>query len=321
MPEEGSPTGGGEGAAGSAQTAAPTQATPPSTVAAGGSQSDAAGSLAPDGKASIIGGETINGTQAPSAFVLSDGTFAPDWTTKLPEEMGEARKGFERYKSVTDIVKGLHNANQVIGRKGVILPTDKSTPEEISTYRKAMGVPETPDGYSETVKPEQESQVVQWNDEIAKSYFEIAHRHNIPPAALKALTELNLKQREFEAEAALNEIMENKQQGLMHLRQTWGTNFDRNLGLAQRAAQLTGVNPNSYGWRDPEVVKGFVRLASMMDEDKIVSPGTSLPAGAADLKARAKDIQSNPQNPEYRKYWDGDPDVQAKVRAWHKASS
>lgn len=320
MAEEGSPSGGGEGAAGSAQTAAPTPATPPSAPAAVGSQSDATGGLAPDSEASIIGGGQTNGGAPPAGFVQADGSFTPDWTTRLPEEMGEARQGFAKYKTVGDLVKGLHNANQVIGRKGVILPTEKSTPEEVATYRKAMGVPESPDGYAESVKPEA-SETAQWNDEIAKSYFEVAHKHNIPPAALKELAHLNLKQREFEAEAAINQVMENKQQGLMHLRQTWGANFDRNLGIAQRAAQATGVNANSYGWRDPEVVKGFVRLASMMGEDKIVTPGTSLPAGTADLRARAKDIQSNPQNPEYKKYWDGDPDVQAKVRAWHKASS
>jgi len=81
------------------------------------------------------------------------------------------------------------------------------------------------------------------------------------------------------------------------------------------------VDTNSYGWRDPEVVKLVVRMANMMGEDKFVGAGTSLPAGAADLRQRAMDIMRNPANPLHQRYRDGDADAQAQVRQMLKQST
>jgi hypothetical protein len=248
--------------------------------------------------------------------VQPDGSFAPDWTSKLPEDLAPARDSLGRFKNVEDLARAYEGANKLVGRKGVILPTKDSTAEEVASFHKAMGVPETPDGYMESAKQIEMPEGVTWSDEVARSYFELAHRHHIPATAMKDLIALNMKQREFEQEAAQQMIMENKQKGLRQLRSIWGADFDRNLGMAQRAAALTGVDPNSYGWRDPEVVKGFVRLASMMSDDKLVKPGTSLPAGSADLKSRALDIMRNPTNPDHQKYREGDREVQQRVRRY-----
>jgi hypothetical protein len=58
-----------------------------------------------------------------------------------------------------------------------------------------------------------------------------------------------------------------------------------------------------------------------MGEDKFVGSGSSLPRGSADFKAKAKDIQTNPDNPYHKKHWQGDPDVQRMVREyWRKGA-
>lgn len=315
-PDDGGGAGATGGASGSGTTAAPATSAAPATTAA-----PAAGEALPglsqtsgvvmDGTPSIIA-DAPNGV----TYVQPDGSFAPDWTTKLPEDLGPARDSLGRFKSVVDLARAYDGANKLIGRKGVILPNEKSTAEEISAFHKTMGVPETPDGYMEAVRPTEMPEGVAWSDDIAKSYFELAHRHHVPASAMRDLIGLHLKQRQFEQEAAQHMLIENKQKGLKQLRQIWGVDFDRNLGIAQRAASLTGVDANSYGWRDPEVVKGFVRLASMMGDDKLVTPGGSLPAGGADLKSRAIDIMRNPANPDHQKYRDGDQDVQQRVRRY-----
>ena len=322
-PDDGAGTGGGSssGAAtpSSSPAASPTAPASPSSPAAGGQEPT--GGLESSAEASIIGGTQSNGPSAPPSFVRADGSFETDWTTKLPEDLAPARDSLGRFKTVTDLARAYDGANKLIGRKGVILPTQESTPEEVTAYRKTMGVPETPEGYAKEVRPAELPEGVQWSDEIARSYFDLAHRHNIPAAAMKDLIALNMKQREFELQAQVDTIMETKQQGLSHLRHVWGANFDRNLGVAQRAAALAGVDANSYGFRDPEVVKGFVRLAGMMGEDKLVGAGTSLPAGAADLKARALDIVSNKANPLYERYHSGDKEVETMVRSYFERAT
>ena len=323
LPDDGG--GAGAGNTGSATAPAAPAASPASaspSAPAAGEQTPGGQGRVPEAAAASIIADTTNGAQVPSTpFVREDGSFEADWATRLPEDLTPARDSLGRFKTVTDLARAYDGAQKLIGRKGVILPNEKSTPEEIATFRKTMGVPETPDGYAKETVPAEMPEGFQWNQEIAKSYYEVAHRHNIPASAMKDLIALNVKQREFEREAGFQTIMENKQKGIMHLRQQWGVEFDRNLGVAQRAAQLAGVSPLSYGWRDPEVVKGFVRLAGMLGEDKLVSPGSSLPAGAADLKSRAVDIMSNKNNPLYERYHGGDRETQQMVRSYLERSS
>jgi hypothetical protein len=301
--------GGSSGGTGGALPAPPTASPASPVTPAAPARSEIA---VPDGQASILG----EGRGEGSSYVQPDGSFVQDWTSKLPEDLAPARDSLGRFKNVEDLVRAYDGANKLVGRKGVILPTKDSSPEEIASFNKTMGVPESPEGYMESVRPGEMPEGVTWSDEIAKSYFEVAHRHHVPASAMKDLIGLHLKQREFEQEAAQQQILENKQKGLKQLRSIWGADFDRNLGVAQRAAALTGVDANSYGWRDPEVVKGFVRLANMMSDDKLVSPGGSLPVGKADLKSRALDIMRNPANPDFQKYREGDREVQQRVRRY-----
>jgi hypothetical protein len=224
-----------------------------------------------------------------------------------------------RYKNVGEIIKAYRHVEGLVGKKGIIQPTPESTQEEWTNYRKALGVPEKAEGYSEAVKPKVEvPEGVQWDDGIANEYFQLAHKHNISTTAMQELIQLNLKQREFEGKAQTNQILERKQDNLKQLRQLWGANYDHNLDLVKRSASRYGVDPDDPGWASPSIVKMVARMAGEMGEDKFVGPGTSLASGAADFKSKARDIQTNPENPYHRKYWDGDPDIQRMVREYHR---
>jgi hypothetical protein len=272
---------------------------------------------APTGaEASIIGGEAAAAPVAVN-YVGADGSFVPDWTSKLGEEFAPAKESLSRYKNVGDLAKAYVNAEKAISKKGVIIPTADSPAEEVAAYRKAMGVPETPVAYAEAVKPNVIlPEGVTWDDGIAQHFFEIAHKHNVPAAAMQELAQMDIQRQRAQAEAVVASIQEKKQEGIMQLRQSWGANFDKNLAVARRAAATAGIDANSYGFRDIEVVKGFVRLASMISENRLIDSGQGMPAGTSDYLAKAKDIVNNRDNPDYKKYHDGDAEVQARVRKY-----
>src|SRR4029077_787692 len=244
-------TGGGAPAAPAATAPGPND--PPSILGDGGSGN----------------GTAVNPAPVPTGnFVTGDGTFQPDWTSRLPEDLGEARAGFGKYKNVVELAKGLHNANRMIGQRGVIVPTQDSPPEDVAAFRKALGVPDSVDGYKE-IKPEQLPPGVDWNDEIAKPYIEVAHKHNIPPKALKELVSLHAKQRELEMQATIHDVEKRRDEGITLLQQTWRDKYGDNVKFAKQAAILAQVDPSSFGFGDPQVVMGFVRLASMLSEDRM----------------------------------------------------
>ena len=161
------------------------------------------------------------------------------------------------------------------------------------------------------IKPGELPDGLGWNEDNAKRYAELGHKFNIPPAAMKAIVGEYANQRIQEMQAMAKEIDTRRQAGAADLKTTWGENFDKNLSIAKQAAQVAGVNPDSFGFGDPEVVKGFVRLAAQLSDDKLVSGGTGMQQGGA---ARAKDIQQNKANPLNAKYMDGDPDTVQMVR-------
>lgn len=247
-------------------------------------------------------------TQPSTGYVNADGTFADGWTNNLPEDSAAYKDTLSKYKSVSDMAKALGNANALIGKK-LGVPNEKSSPEEVAAFRRAMGVPDSLDDYK--LAPETLPEGMTWNDNMAKPYAEIAHKHGIPPGAMKELVAQHAKTEMFKMEAIQATFEKQRTEAVGTLQREWGNDFDKNIGLAKQAAKIAGVNSNSHGFSDPEVVRGFVRMAQMMSEDKVGRSmgGTEFMTGAA----RAKDIMSNPDNTWHKRYMEGDREAATLV--------
>jgi hypothetical protein len=252
--------------------------------------------------------ETTTTAQPSTGWVNPDGTFGEGWTNNLPEDSAAYKDTLSKYKSVPDMAKALANANQLIGKK-LGVPNEKSSPEEVTAFRKAMGVPESIDEYK--FAPDALPEGMTWNDDMAKPYAEIAHKHGIPPAAMKELVNQHAKSEAFKLEAMQGHMEKIRQESVQTLQKEWGNDFGKNIGLAKQAAKIAGVDANSHGFSDPEVVRGFVRMAQMMSEDKVGRSmgGTEFMTGAA----RAKDIMGNPDNNWHKRYMEGDREAAALV--------
>ena len=305
--------------------AAPAAPAAPSTPEASPSSSGAPGpdgqrtdGLPPSADHSILGQQTAPPSEGGFRYVGDDGNFVPEWSKHLPEDMGDFRSKLANYRNPVDLAKALHSANQTIGKKGIIPPTKDSSAEEVSAYRKAMGVPETPKGYLEKLPATPEG--VTFDEGIAATYMEVAHQFNIPAEAMAKLVEVNMKQAEIQNRVYSQELSQVRENGRQQLRQLWGRDFDRKIGLVERAVHFAEGNPNTYGFRDPEVIRIVASLASRLSEDNLVGTGPALPAGVHEMKAQAVDIISNPQNKDYQKYRAGDPDVRSRVRRMLEAA-
>ena len=246
--------------------------------------------------------------QPSTGWVNPDGTFGDKWLDALPEDVKDYKDTLAKYKSVPDMAKALANANALIGKK-LGVPNEKSSPEEVSAFRRAMGVPESLEEYK--FAPDALPEGMTWSDEFAKPFAEVAHKHNIPPGAMKELANqfANYERHKFEAIQATYE--KQRTEAVQTLQKEWGGEFNKNIGLAKQAAKMAGVDANSHGFSDPEVVRGFVRMAHMMSEDRVGRSmgGTEFLTGAA----RAKDIMSNPENAWHKRYMEGDREAAALV--------
>jgi len=249
-------------------------------------------------------------TQPSTGYVNPDGTFADKWLDALPEDAKEYKDTLSKYKSVPDMAKALANANALIGKK-LGVPSEKSSPEEVAAFRKALGVPDTLDDYK--FAPDALPEGMTWNDDFAKPFAEIAHKHNVPPGAMKALANQFAHYEKVKLEALQSTFEKQRTDAVGTLQKEWGNEFDKNIGLAKQAAKMAGVNANSHGFSDPEVVRGFVRMAQMMSEDKMGRGMQS--AEMMTGQSRAMDIMRNAENPWHKRYQEGDSEAVSLVNS------
>lgn len=245
-----------------------------------------------------------SGQQQADPYTQGSTPDKPEW---LPEKFWR-----NDTPDVESLAKSYQGLEQLMGKKAqaILPPNEKSTPEEIASFRKALGVPESPEGY-EIAKPQDLPEGVTWDDNVAKSVAEVAHKHNIPAAAMQELVKLDLQRAAQQNEAAAQMIHQQLDAGRQELQRVYGENLQSKIDLAKRAAATVGVDPSSQGFLDPNVVKGFIALAEKLSDDKLVEGGATT---ASSGQARAKDIQTNPANPLYSRYKDGDPEIVDQVR-------
>lgn len=227
----------------------------------------------------------------------------PDWL--------EAKFWTDKGPNVEALAKSYEVAQRALGRKAqaVVPPTEKSTPEEVAEYRKAIGVPESPEGYN--LKPDQIPEGVTWDDATAKKAAELAHKHNVPASAMQEFLRFDMERAAMMNQAAATMIDAQLEAGRAELQKVYGDKFGEKIELARRAALTVGVDPASQGFVDPQVVKAIVSLAEKLSDDKLVAGDQT---GVTSTRARARDIMTNQANPLYAKYQEGDPETVDQVR-------
>ena len=266
-------------------------------------------------------------TQTATGFVDDSGNFREGWLDRLPQDFADSRQTLAKYRTLPDALKGLVEAQRLIGKRqeGMIkLPgqlkegateAEKAAhAQSVAEYRKALGVPESPDKY--ILKPEQLPEGMEWSDDFGKRFSEVAHKHNIPPQAMHELVSEYIGMEQSRAQAQVQVLAQEVEQGRTQLQDAWKGNFDANLATATRVAKTLGLDVNSPGLRDPNVVIALHRMAGMMSEDKIHSGDfnpTSFPG-----KDRAQAIISgNSSDPEilrlHKSYMNGDKDTNRLV--------
>jgi len=280
----------------------------------------------PDGSTLLTGatGGEQGAGGAPGAggdtpWIGADGKFTEGWLDRIPEDLKDAKPSLSKFQSLPDLAKSYRHLEQTLGKKAnaTYIPDPDAKPEEIAAYRKKIGVPETPEGYK--IAPEKLPEGVTWSEELVKPYAAIAHKYNIPEAALKELAAANVQQEALRLTETMGLLEAELKQGEETLKKDWGADFQKNINIATRAIQTVGGNLQSPGLRDPGVVTIIQRLAAQLSDDKLINGDVapSLQPG----KMKADDIVNNKSNSYYERYWAGDKQVMKMVSDLYRESS
>jgi hypothetical protein len=240
---------------------------------------------------------------------------APEWRSSLPADL-RAHPALQHVKDVAGLAKEHVNLQGLIGRKGIIPPSDRDGPEQWEKFYTALGRPAAPDGYAFR-KPDG---FAAYNDELAAWFKQTAHKAGLPAKAAAALHDAFVT-RAMEGARHAGIAREQATQDIeTELQGEWGGSYDRKLELARRAARAYGDETTLSALEEKiggaEMIRMFARIGENAAEDTLAGEARrSFAPGTDEAKSEIRRLQGeafrDPSHPLMDKLH---PEHQALVR-------
>lgn len=251
---------------------------------AGGGAADLLGSAGASADAGQGGDDQGGGDQGNDGQGGGDqGGQDPDWYANISAEAGEGEQTSLRdwlkaakIKDLEGLAKVARDNQRALRESGRIkVPGEGASAEEISAYRKALGVPESAAGYEFSAPVGEDGQPIELNNGTLTRIAEFAHKHGLPKGPMEALVadyvqgeldDLASSQRDQDAAAA-----------------AWvkaqGTESAARIAAIDRAAGALGLTPQDLqglraAWGAEKALTIMAKLGDGMAEDAMITGGS-----------------------------------------------
>lgn len=243
---------------------------PNAAAAAAGDTPAASDAQVTDGAADATLSSMVDGEAAAAA---GPATWPDNWRETLAGSDEKELARLKRFSSIENVYKSYRQAEKRLSERSAA-PTlpENATEEQVAEYRKAIGVPETPDGYG--LKFSEELKPTEADNEILGGFLADMHRQHMPPAAAKAAFEWYQAQvgRMREEQAAAQQRRGHANQ--VTLRKEMGADYVRNLGLADEfLAGYPGLAKLVSPTSEIDVLRDVVKLARASADEEALYGG------------------------------------------------
>ena len=209
----------------------------------------------------------------------------------------------EKFTEIDALAKSYINATKMIGQDKLVIPNNNSTEEHWDEVYTKLGRPESADKYSLDAK----SEVVNLDENAIKSFAEQSHKLGLNNKQAQGILEFYKNNMEGTAQQSKIDTETAQAQAEQQLRQEWGRDFE---GKVKQAGALAKANINpevldmtlSNGTRlgdHPEIIKGFAKIAGMMQEDKIVATESENAQSVSNIEEEIASMVNDRNSP----YW------------------
>lgn len=262
-------------------------------------------------------------SEDPKADPKAEPPASADWRETLPDDL---KKHASRFNSIEDLVKANVDSRQKLS-KAIIPPGKDAGDEEVAAYRKAIGVPEAPDGYKFELPEGAEASE---NDKAFHSKMaEAFHGLNVTEEQAKGLNKVWNELSEAAKQAQVEADKEFAEQADAALRKAWGGDYDANKAHADRAAeQMFGsdldevrhleTKDGRFVMDHPVMLKAMAQIGREMTEAGLVP---ALPADAmeqaeselGEIRAKIEKAQAKGDNATANRLYQKEQDLIAKM--------
>lgn len=214
--------------------------------------------------ASSTEGNPTSTNQAPST----------SWRDSLPDDL-KTNPSLSNFKEVGELAKSYVHAQSMIGKKGIILPSEKAEQAEWDSFYNHLGRPAKIEEYKinapEGADPAQ-----------TEKFKELAYKAGLLPKQAQQLLDESLKTSMESRKAMMAQAEAAQKEQIASLQKEWGEGFGKNLDLAKLAVKELGgeefgayLDKSELG-NDVNLIKYLSKVGKLLGEDKLrgKSPST-----------------------------------------------
>ena len=207
-----------------------------------------------------------------------------DWRAKLSKGDEKVLKRLERYASEADVANALIHAQDRIA-KGIKPELAKdATPEQVTEYRKALGIPEKPEEYKVELA---NGRVIGDEDRpLVDQFLKDMHAAHTPPAQVNALLNSYYALQDRQVEAREDQDIDQKEACTTELKEAYGPEHRENMravngfldslptgvGDAMREARMAD---GTLLFNHAPTVRALVQLTKDLNPAATIVPGSA----------------------------------------------
>lgn len=237
------------------------------------------------------------------------------------ESLGEEHKSLKnfliKYPTGNGANKGFDNIVQLALGKSLEPLHDGSDEKEVeffnNTIKRALNVPDSPDGYG-VKQPENLPEGVNWNQEEAEAFAAFAHERNLSPQAVNDLLQWDMERQAKMSEGLTQQIEAQKAQEMQTLQNEFGDKTKNYLDGAQEillaGAEAAGVSEEKALElaSSADAIKILNVFKNMVSEDSLVKTGGSMRENVvSSAQATLDKMFNDPASADHQDLFSGDP--------------
>ena len=228
-------------------------------------------------------------------IIGEDGSFVENWRENLSEDIRED-KTLANLKNFNDMAKMVVDGQKTIGKKGVIIPGEDASDEEMNAFHTSMGRPEKATDYEFTKQELPEG--MEFDEKMDTAFREFAHKSGYSQKQAAGASDWYNKTM-IDAHNANNKaITENQAEAMTSLKKIWGKDTPANMELAEKAFKTyvpDEAKQKMFGkfGDEPILIEAFLAVGKGMSEDSNVGSGGAV---GVDAKAEIEKIKLDPKH-------------------------
>lgn len=237
------------------------------------------------------------GTFDYSKIIDAQGAFSENWKECLPEELRN-ESCLDSVKNLSGMAKSFVNAQKMIGKNKIALPSENSTQEELDAFYSALGRPAAAAEYKTDAVELPEG--ITLDDGVVNQFREFAFQQGLNQQTFEKALAFDIQRFQAAQKAALDAHNLEYDTTMAKLQQQYGNNLPARIAQVDKALTTFGIKEiflekgltNNY-----QIFEALANIGASISESRLKAG--DVPQNFATPQQQLEELYADPKNPIY----------------------